>query len=88
MADKPRPRRSGHLPSFSVIVPTYQRRDVAAAAVEALCRLDYPGSVELVVVVDGSTDGSADALRAIACPFPVHVVEQPNVPPPSDRPNG
>ena len=78
MADKPRPRRSGHLPSFSVIVPTYQRRDVAAAAVEALCRLDYPGSVELVVVVDGSTDGSADALRAIACPFPVHVVEQPN----------
>src|SRR5438132_4904184 len=65
-------------PSFSIVIPTYQRRDVVCEVVLALSRTNYPGKLELIIVVDGSTDGTAEALAAIACPFPVRIVEQPN----------
>jgi peptidoglycan/xylan/chitin deacetylase (PgdA/CDA1 family)/glycosyltransferase involved in cell wall biosynthesis len=66
------------LPSFSIVMPTYQRREVVCDAVRALAELDYGGAVEAVVVVDGSTDGTAAALGEIACPFPLRILEQAN----------
>ena len=63
---------------FSIVVPTYQRRDVLVQSMGSLVRLETPWPVELIVVVDGSTDGSAEAARAVDAPFPVTVVEQPN----------
>ncbi len=67
-----------HGPSFSIVIPTYQRRDVVCDAVRALAELDYRGGIELVVVVDGSTDGTAEALGAIDYPFPLKIIEQSN----------
>ena len=63
---------------FSIVVPTYQRRDVLLGTLASLGALETPWPVELVVVVDGSTDGSADAARAVDVPFTVTVVEQAN----------
>ena len=63
---------------FSVIIPTYQRRDLVVSSVLALTRQEWPSGFEVIVVVDGSTDGSADALRALHTPFPLIVIEQPN----------
>ncbi len=63
---------------FSIVVPTYERRDVLTESLRSLARLETPWPVELLVVVDGSTDGSAEAARAIEAPFPVTVVEQAN----------
>lgn len=65
-------------PSFSIVIPTYERRDVVCAAVRALSEIAYPGERELIVVVDGSTDGTAEALRAIECPVPFRIIEQEN----------
>jgi glycosyltransferase involved in cell wall biosynthesis/peptidoglycan/xylan/chitin deacetylase (PgdA/CDA1 family) len=65
-------------PRFSVVIPTYQRRELVVASVQALARQTFEGAFEIVVVVDGSTDGSADALRALDVPVPVMVLEQPN----------
>jgi glycosyltransferase involved in cell wall biosynthesis len=63
----------------SVIIPTFQRRDLAVAAVESLGdqTVDH-GSFEVVVVVDGSTDGTADRLRSMSVPVSLTVVEREN----------
>jgi GT2 family glycosyltransferase/peptidoglycan/xylan/chitin deacetylase (PgdA/CDA1 family) len=63
---------------FSIVIPTYQRRDVLVETIRALAGLETPWPCELVVVVDGSTDGSAEAARAVPVPFPVRVLEQEN----------
>jgi glycosyltransferase involved in cell wall biosynthesis/peptidoglycan/xylan/chitin deacetylase (PgdA/CDA1 family) len=65
-------------PSFSIVIPTYQRCDVVCRSVRALAELRYPGEIELIVVVDGSTDETAAALRAIDLPFRLQILEQPN----------
>ena len=62
---------------FSIVIPTYQRRDVVAATVTALDRQKFR-DFEVIVVVDGSSDGSAATLRALELDFPLQVIEQPN----------
>lgn len=66
------------MPRVSVIIPTYQRRDVVVASVQALANQEFDGVFEVVVIVDGSQDGSAQALCDINLPFPLTVLEQPN----------
>jgi GT2 family glycosyltransferase/peptidoglycan/xylan/chitin deacetylase (PgdA/CDA1 family) len=68
---------SAQRPRFSVIVPTHQRRERVVGNVAALAGQEL-GSFEAIVVVDGSTDGTAAALRGLALPFPLTVVEQDN----------
>jgi peptidoglycan/xylan/chitin deacetylase (PgdA/CDA1 family)/GT2 family glycosyltransferase len=65
-------------PRVSVIVPTYDRRDLVVEAIRALAgqAFDYP--FEVIVVVDGSRDGTAEALRQMTLPFALRVIEQAN----------
>ena len=63
---------------FSVIIPTYQRRGLAVDSVSALANQRFHSGFEVIVVVDGSTDGSAEALRELKLPFSYAVLEQPN----------
>lgn len=68
------PAMTGALPSVSVIIPLYQKvRHVAAALAGAFqsCRLAN-AAFELVVVDDGSTDGSGAAVQDWAATSPAH----------------
>jgi glycosyltransferase involved in cell wall biosynthesis len=65
-------------PSFSIIVPTYQRSEMVCEALQALSRIDYPGEVEVIVVIDGSTDGTAAAIAELNSRLGIHVIEQEN----------
>jgi glycosyltransferase involved in cell wall biosynthesis len=65
-------------PSFSIIVPTYQRRELVCDTVGALGKAEYQGKFDVIVVVDGSTDGTAAALAALDTPMPVTIIEQEN----------
>jgi glycosyltransferase involved in cell wall biosynthesis len=75
-------------PSFSIIVPTFQRRNAVCETVSALAGLHYEGDVEIVVVVDGSTDGTAAALAQLPCKHPLRIVEQENGGPAAARNRG
>jgi GT2 family glycosyltransferase len=64
--------------AISVIVPTHQRCARVVALARALARQTFPaGRFELVVTVDGSTDGTEDALAALSPPYALSVASQP-----------
>lgn len=64
-------------PRFSVVIPTYRRRERVVRHVDALANQTWT-DFEAIVVDDGSDDGSADALRDLKTPFPLTVIEQEN----------
>ncbi|MFF4113596.1 bifunctional polysaccharide deacetylase/glycosyltransferase family 2 protein [Streptomyces sp. NPDC001714] len=59
----------------SVIVPAYNESAGIEAAVRSLVASDHP--VEIIVVDDGSTDGTADLVESLGLPR-VRVIRQPN----------
>lgn len=65
-------------PQISVVVPTYQRRELVYALLEALRRQTFDGRFEVVVVIDGSTDGTVEALANFDGPFAFKVIVQQN----------
>lgn len=52
-------------PLVSVIIPTYNRRERVLEAIDSVLSQSY-GSFELIVVDDGSGDGTREALKAYA----------------------
>lgn len=63
----------------SVVIPTYNRREIVLRAVGTVFAQEFPAAdFEVVVVVDGSRDGSAEALRALSAPCAFRVLEQEN----------
>ncbi len=64
---------------ISLVIPTYNRLNTVSRSLELLFSQKVaPDSFEIVVVVDGSTDGTADALRKLKPPCPFRVIEQEN----------
>jgi len=64
---------------LSVIIPTYNRAARVRACLETLAGQTLPArDFEVIVVVDGSTDGTADMLARYSAPFPLHVHVQEN----------
>jgi glycosyltransferase involved in cell wall biosynthesis len=50
-------------PFFSIVITTYNRRDLVSRCIESCVNQTYAGDYELIVVDDCSTDGTVDALR-------------------------
>src|SRR5215207_6519965 len=64
---------------LSVVIPTYNRADRLRASLEALGRQTLPaGDFEVIVVVDGSTDGTLEMLGRLRAAYRLRVVSQAN----------
>ena len=71
---------------MSVVVPTHNRKEKLLTCLEALERQSIlPQEFEVIVVDDGSTDGTKEALDARAFPFALRYFRQDNAGPGSAR---
>lgn len=59
--DRDTPPAPAHWPSVVAVVPARDEADVIAQSIGSLLRQDYPGPFRVVLVDDGSTDGTAAA---------------------------
>lgn len=73
-----RPPRSrfadGDLPGITVLVAAYNEEDSILATIASLAKQDYPGPFEVMVINDGSTDGTMERLRGVSFPW-LHVID-------------
>jgi len=64
-------------PLLSVVMPVYNERDTIEGMIARV--LAVPGlRVELIVVDDGSRDGTSDILRELAKAYPIKLLTKPN----------
>lgn len=54
-------------PGLSLVLCTHNAADLIASRVQNLLSCSWDGPVQLVVLCDGCTDGTADRLRALPC---------------------
>ena len=64
---------------ISVIIPTYRRRDSVARALEALAQQTLPpNAYEVIVVIDGSLDGTHELVMDFPAVYALRALWQPN----------
>jgi GT2 family glycosyltransferase len=68
--------------TFTCVVPTYQRREAVRRLLDGFAaQLEDPAAaagVDVLVIVDGSTDGTRELLENLCYPMPVTVIWQEN----------
>ncbi|MGB9635192.1 MAG: glycosyltransferase [Candidatus Micrarchaeia archaeon] len=60
-----KPPQVKNLPPVTVIIPSYNCKDLIGKTIESVKSSDYPNKIEIIVVDDGSTDGTRDYLKGI-----------------------
>lgn len=70
MLDRRPPRVwQGTFPGVTVLVAAYNEEASILATIQSLARQDYPGPLQVVVINDGSTDGTMVKLASVAYPW-------------------
>ncbi|MEX2195521.1 MAG: glycosyltransferase [Thermoleophilaceae bacterium] len=60
-------REAEHEPTVAVVMPAFNEEDAIARSVHSLLDVDYPHDrLEVIVVDDGSTDGTAEEIERVA----------------------
>jgi poly-beta-1,6-N-acetyl-D-glucosamine synthase len=57
------------LPGITILVAAYNEEACIASTIDSIARQAYPGPMEVVVINDGSTDGTAQRLAALQYPW-------------------
>ncbi|MGL6111889.1 MAG: glycosyltransferase [Rubrivivax sp.] len=60
---------TGALPGITILVAAYNEEANIASTIESIARQHYPGPMEVIVVNDGSTDGTAMVLATLHYPW-------------------
>lgn len=76
-------------PELSVVIPTYNRKEVLLKCLESLSRQTIDAALyEVIVVDDGSTDGTHDAIASLHLPICLRWLRQENAGPGQARNRG
>jgi glycosyltransferase involved in cell wall biosynthesis len=59
---------------LTIAVPVYNERERVGSALKELLSTSFPVDVEIIVVDDGSTDGTADSIAGISIPENVRLI--------------
>ncbi len=79
LAWRKREPQEGFAPPISIVVAAYNEAKVIDETLKALLNTDYQGEVEVVVVDDGSSDGTAAKVEEFAAKEPrVRLIQQTN----------
>lgn len=62
----PRRQAPASWPSVAIVIPARDEADILPVTLPSLLTQDYPGPVRLILVDDGSTDGTPEVARALA----------------------
>jgi biofilm PGA synthesis N-glycosyltransferase PgaC len=62
------------LPGITVLVAAYNEEDSILATLVSLEKQNYPAPIEVIVINDGSTDGTIERLRSVSYPW-LHVID-------------
>lgn len=60
------PARPAHAPPVDVVIPARDEAESIEATLRSLLAQDYPGPLHVIVVDDGSMDGTGDIARGVA----------------------
>jgi len=73
-----RPPRSqfadADLPGITVLVAAFNEEESILATIASIAQQEYPGPIEVMVINDGSTDGTMERLRTVSFPW-LHVID-------------
>lgn len=64
------------LPTVSIVVPTFNEEAIILQKLGDLMKLDYPPSKLELIVVDSSTDGTAELIKAYTARLPVRLIRE------------
>jgi cellulose synthase/poly-beta-1,6-N-acetylglucosamine synthase-like glycosyltransferase len=71
--------RANFAEPISVVMAAYNEEKVIAQTLRALLATDYKGDIDVVIVDDGSTDGTSAQVESVACNDPrIRLIEQEN----------
>ncbi|WP_201315526.1 glycosyltransferase [Dyella sp. EPa41] len=73
-----RPPRSqfadADLPGITVLVAAFNEEESILGTIASIAQQEYPGPIEVMVINDGSTDGTMERLRSVSFPW-LHVID-------------
>jgi len=72
LLDERKPKSTGKFPSLTIIIPSYNSERTIDACLKHVLAMEYPSKPEIMLVDDGSTDGT----REIAARYPIRVLHR------------
>jgi biofilm PGA synthesis N-glycosyltransferase PgaC len=64
MDRRPRHTRLDHYPAISILIAAYNESDSIVDTLASIAAQNYPGKMDVIVIDDGSSDGTADLVAA------------------------
>src|SRR3954468_13338092 len=65
---RPRRQRLKYYPGVTILIAAYNEARAIAETIHSIAKQQYPGELEVLVIDDGSRDGTAAIVEALDCP--------------------